>query len=47
MLQFVLGVIMGGFVGFFVCSICSILGTNRKTEPPREKESGEDIAKRK
>lgn len=32
MLQFFLGILVGGVFGFFVCAICSAAGTDDRTE---------------
>ena len=47
MLQFILGVIVGGFVSFLVFAICSMAGTDSRTESQCEKRIGEEDAGRK
>lgn len=32
MLQFILGVFVGGLVGFSVCAVCSMAGSKERTE---------------
>ena len=47
MLQFILGVIVGGFVSFFVFAICSMAGTDSRTDSQYEKRIGDKDAGRK
>ena len=47
MLQFILGVIVGGLVGVFVCAICSMAGTDSRTDDECEKRIGDKDAGRK
>ena len=47
MLQFILGVIVGGFVSFLVFAICSMAGTDSRTESQCEKRIGDKDAGRK
>ncbi len=44
MLQFILGALVGGFVGFAVCAICNMAGTDDRTEAPKVKEPGDSDA---
>ena len=44
MLQFILGLIIGGAFGFAVCAICSMAGADERTEAPRNKEKGDNDA---
>ena len=44
MLQFILGTVVGGIVGFAVCAICSMVGTDDRKEPPKVKETGDSDA---
>ncbi len=44
MLQFILGLIVGGIVGFGVCAICSMAGTDDRIETPLSKETGDSDA---
>jgi hypothetical protein len=47
MLQFILGVIVGSLVSFFVFAICSMAGTDSRTEFQCKKRIGEEDAGRK
>lgn len=44
MLQFILGLIVGGIFGFGICAICSMAGTDDRTETPKAKETGDSDA---
>ncbi len=44
MLQFILGLIVGGIFGFGICAICSMAGTDDRTEAPKVKEPGDSDA---
>ncbi|MBQ3088183.1 MAG: hypothetical protein IJC36_00960 [Clostridia bacterium] len=41
MLMFLLGVLVGGLIGFTVCVICSIAGTTDRTDEQCTKNSGD------
>ena len=41
MLQFIIGLVMGGIVGCGVCAICSIDATDNSKETPVNKETGD------
>ncbi len=42
MLQFIVGLIVGGIFGFGICAICSMAGTDDRIETPKVKETGEE-----
>ena len=42
MIQFILGVLVGGVVGFAVCAICSIAGTDDRAKAACDKETGDN-----
>ena len=42
MLNFILGVLVGGLVGFVVCAICTATGSNESTEVAWLNESEKD-----
>ena len=44
MLQFIIGLIVGGIFGFGVCAICSMAGTDDRIETPKVKETGDSDA---
>lgn len=44
MLQFILGTLVGGIVGFAGCAICSAAGTDDRIETPKVKETGDSDA---
>jgi hypothetical protein len=44
MLQFILGVIVGSLISFFVFAICSMAGTDDRTEEQCTKKSGDSDA---
>ncbi len=44
MLQFILGTLVGGIVGFAVCTICSMAGTDDRTDAQCKNKIGEDYA---
>ncbi|MBR4117066.1 MAG: hypothetical protein IKK65_03205 [Clostridia bacterium] len=47
MLQFILGTVVGGIVGFAVCAICSMVGTDDRTDTQCTKKTGEENARSK
>ena len=47
MLQFILGVIVGSLISFFVVAICSMAGTDSRTDSQCEKRIGDKDAGRK
>ena len=44
MLQFIIGVVVGAIVSFFVFAICSMAGTDDRIETPKVKETGDSDA---
>lgn len=44
MLQFILGLIVGGIVVFGVCAICSMAGIDDRTETANDKKIGDSDA---
>lgn len=42
MLQFIIGLIVGGTVGFGVCAFLSVAKDERRTEAPRKKQIGDN-----
>ncbi len=44
MLQFILGVIVGGVVGFVVCAILASANLNKPTQKSFNKKAGDDRA---
>ena len=46
MLQFILGILIGGVVSFVVFAICSMAGTNSRTDSQCKKRIGEEDAGR-
>ena len=47
MLKFFIGVLVGAIVGFMICAILSMAGTDSRTESQYEKRIGEEDAGRK
>lgn len=44
MLQFILGLFIGGIVGFGICAFLSVVRDDQQTESLREKEAGDSNA---
>ena len=44
MLQFILGLTAGGAIGFVVCAICNVAGTEDRIETRATKETGDQDA---
>lgn len=42
MLQFILGTLVGGIVGFALCAICSAAGADDRTDAKCTKKTGEE-----
>ncbi len=42
MLQFIIGLSVGGFLGFAICVICTMAGKNDKTDTPCDQGVGEE-----
>ena len=47
MLKFFIGVVVGSIIGFIICAILSMAGTDSRTEYQCEKRIGEEDAGRK
>ena len=42
MLEFIIGLVVGGIVGFGTCAFLCVANDDRRTEDPGRKEAGDD-----